>query len=254
MTLPKMSDVVALAEVGNLRRYAFCLLGNHLLSDMAVEFALNSLVADAPAHEETISRLDLYRRVNESAGTCLRLGKVSAAVTGGLQAKFARLPMEQRQIAALHTVAGLPYADIASIMTMTENDARRSYIESLHMLRGKPMTVLIIEDETLIAWELCEILTNLGLSVAGTARNRAEALRIVGLSKPKLILADYQLKGDTGVDVVKAIRERIDTDVIYVTSHPDVTAASRETPRDIVIAKPFDARAIERAVQIHLAA
>ena len=34
-------------------------------------------------------------------------------------------------------------------------------------------------------------MTNLGLVVAGMAKNRAEALRIAGQSKPQLILADY---------------------------------------------------------------
>jgi CheY-like chemotaxis protein len=192
--------------------------------------------------------------VGVAARTSAHSGKISATVAGGLYAQFLRLTTEQRQISALRTMIGLPYGDIASIMNMPESDVRRTHIQSLETLRNKPMAVLIIEDEVLIARELHQIVTSLGLSVVGTARNRTEALRIAGHSRPQLILADYQLRGDTGVEVVKAIREQIDTDVIYVTAHPDAVVASPETSRDIVISKPFSVQAVERAVQTHLAA
>ncbi|MGB7917839.1 MAG: response regulator, partial [Rhodomicrobium sp.] len=73
-------------------------------------------------------------------------------------------------------------------------------------------------------------------------------------AKPKLILADYRLRGDTGVEVVKAIREQMNTNVIYVTSHPDEVVATGDCQSDLVIAKPFNPRALAAAVQTHLAA
>ncbi|MGO9174072.1 MAG: response regulator [Rhodomicrobium sp.] len=249
-----MAEILALAELRNLRRYAFCLLGNRFLSDMAVEAALNTLVSDVLAVSgRAISRLDLYRKVNEAARTSLQKGKVTATVGSGLHSRLLRLNEEQRQVTALHAVIGLPYGDIASIMDVSENHVRTTYAHSLVALRHQPVSVLIIEDEALIARELQEIVTNLGLVVAGMAKNRAEALQIAGRSRPQLILADYKLKGDTGVDVVKAIRENIDASVIYVTAHPEAAAAAGEK-RDVVIAKPFNVHAVERAVQTHMAA
>ena len=186
-------------------------------------------------------------------GQACRAGKVTAAVGSGLHARLLRLSEEQRQVAALHAVVGLPYGDVASIMATSENHVRRTYALSLLALRHQPASVLIIEDEALIARELQQIVTNLGLAVAGMAKNRAEALRIAWRSKPQLILADYKLKGDTGVEVVKAIRESIDANVIYVTAHPEAVAAAA-AERDMVISKPFNVRAVERAVQTHLAA
>ncbi len=60
-----MTEILALAELRNLRRYAFCLLGNRSLSDCAVESALNTLVSDVRSVSgRFISRLDLYRKVN----------------------------------------------------------------------------------------------------------------------------------------------------------------------------------------------
>jgi CheY-like chemotaxis protein len=249
-----MSDILVLAELRNLRRYAFCLLGNNHLSDIAVEAAINSLVSDV--HEvagQSISRLELYRRVNEAARTSLRASKVSAIVGSGLHARLLGLPEEQRQVAVLHSVIGLPLIDVASIIGGSEQRVSCLFAAALMGLRRKPMTVLIIEDEALIANELQSIVTGLGLSVAGMARNREEALRIAGTSRPQLIFADYGLRGDTGVEVVKAIREHLNAGVIYVTSHPDAVAAAQKVG-DIVIPKPFNAMAVERAVQTHLAA
>jgi CheY-like chemotaxis protein len=254
-THPRMIETLVLAELKNLRRYAFCLLGNRSLGDMAVESALKLLISDIveAASGRTISRHDLYRRVNEAAGGNLGLSNVAAAFGSGLHSRLLRLSEVQKQVTALHAVIGLPYEDIASILSVSENHVRTIYTASLLALRNKPLAVLIIEDEVLIARELQEIVTNLGLSVAGTARNRTEALLIAGKAKPQLILADYKLRGETGVEVVKAIRENLDAGVIYVTAHPDAVDAAREKG-DIIIPKPLNLQAFERAVQTHLAA
>jgi DNA-binding response OmpR family regulator len=54
--------------------------------------------------------------------------------------------------------------------------------------------------------------------------------------------------------VVRAIREQMETKVIYVTAHPEAIRASGNSDRDTVITKPFQVREIERAVKAHLAA
>ena len=152
-----MNDTLALAELRNLRRYAYCILGNRRLSDIAVEAALNSLVSDVKAVSgRAISRLDLYRKVNEAA-VFSSSNVVSAGAANGLYAQFQRLSREQRQIAALRAVVGLPYSDIASIMDMGEKAVRRTYCEALLRLREKPAAVLIIEDEVFIALDIQQI-------------------------------------------------------------------------------------------------
>jgi CheY-like chemotaxis protein len=249
-----MTEILALAELRNLRRYAFCLLGNRVLSDGAVESALNALVSDVKSVSgRSISRLDLYRKVSETARICVKNGTGTEAEGSGLYAGLLRLTEEQRQVTVLHGVIGFPYGDAAAILGTSERRVRQAYARALLALRTKPAQVLIIEDEALIARELEEIVSNLGLVVAGMAKNRAEALRIAGQFKPRLILADYKLKGDTGVEVVKAIREQMDADVIYVTAHPEAVAA-QAGKRDLIVTKPFNIRAVRRAVETHLAA
>ena len=250
-----MIELLILAELRNLRRYAFCVLGNRSLSDIAVEAALNTVVSEVlSVSGRAVSRLDLYRKVNEATKINSLRPKVTVARGSGIQSQFLRLAPLHRQVASLRAVVGLPHGDIASIMDMPEEDVRRVYAESLDALRDRPIAVLIIEDEMLIADELNHIVTSLGLSVVGMAKNRIEALHIAAVEKPQLILADYQLRGDTGVEVVRAIREQMETKVIYVTAHPEAIRASGNSDCDTVITKPFQVREIERAVKAHLAA
>jgi CheY-like chemotaxis protein len=251
-----MITSLALAEIRNLRRYAFTLLGHRVLGDSAVEAAIDKTLTRAvSASGDAISRLEFYKYVNEAAGTTSDYGNVTAAAPGaGIHTRLLRLPLRQRQVAALHDVVGLPYSDIASIMSMTAIEARQIYINALSALRHEPIAVLIIEDEALVALELRKIVTSLGLAVAGTAANRTEALRIARRARPKLILADYHLSGESGVEVVKAIRKRFDTRVIYVTAHAEAVVARLDTAGDIVISKPFSPRTVAHAVETHLAA
>jgi CheY-like chemotaxis protein/DNA-directed RNA polymerase specialized sigma24 family protein len=249
-----MPEVIAHSELRNLRRYAFSLLGNRALSDRAVETALRSFKGrTSSANGHALLRIALYSKVTEAVRLCLAENNVSVAVASGLHSRLLRLPWELRQVAALHGVMGLAYADVAAILDLREAAVRHLYSLSLQRLGKRLPAVLIIEDEVLIARELQDIVTGLGLEVAGMARNRAEALHIAGRSKPQIILADYKLKDDTGVDVVKAIRQTIDASVIYVTAHPEAVAAQGEM-RDLIISKPFSVRAVQCAVETHLAA
>ncbi|MBT3071350.1 response regulator [Rhodomicrobium sp. Az07] len=171
----------------------------------------------------------------------------------GIGAELLKLPYQRRQIVALRAVMGFSFVDVAEVMEMTETAVRRHYVSSLLELRPKP-AVLIIEDEAMIALDLQKIIKTLGLSVAGIAKNREEALRIVGLSHPKLIVADYRLRDETGIDVVNAIREQIHADVIYITAHPEAVTEQLGAASEVVLAKPFNARALVAAVQSKLAA
>lgn len=246
-------ETLVLSELRNLRRYAFCLLGNRSLSDLAVQSGLNSLVSEIRAASgRNVSRLDLYRKVNGAVSAHAMRDK---AVAGGLHGQVLGLPLHQRQIAMLYTVIGLPFGDIAAIMGLPESEVRQLYGETLLNLRRKPASVLIIEDEALIARELSQIVNKLGLLVAGMAKNMSEALRIAGAAKPQIILADYQLRQDeTGVEVVRAVREQTSASVIYITAHPEIVEKQRDVKSDIVISKPFNPRSIERAVQKLMAA
>lgn len=243
-----MSDAASSELIKNIFRYASCILGNRQLSRIAIIEAFK-----ARALKGGSSRLELYRLVNEYSASSAPLADVRFSGERGIAAELLRLSGEHRQIVALRAVMGLPFVDVAEVMGMTEPAVRRAYISSIRELRAKP-AVLIIEDEAMIALDLQKIIKTLGLSVAGIAKNRAEALRIAGQSRPRLIVADYRLRDETGIDVVNAIREQIHADVIYLTAHPEAVTEQLGTASEVVLAKPFNPRALVAAVQSKLAA
>jgi CheY-like chemotaxis protein len=243
-----MSDAVSSELLKNIFRYASCILGNRQLSRIAIVEALKAQAINGGS-----SRFELYRAVNEAAVSSAPLAEVRFSGGCGIGTELLKLPHQRRQIVALRAVMGFSYGDVGEIMGMTEAAVRRAYVSSLLELRAKP-AVLIIEDEAMIALDLQKIIKTLGLSVAGIAKNREEALRIVGLSHPKLIVADYRLRDETGIDVVNAIREQIHADVIYITAHPEAVTEQLGAASEVVLSKPFNARALVAAVQSKLAA
>jgi CheY-like chemotaxis protein len=251
MTHYQMLETLMLAEIRNLRRYVYCLLGTRQASDAIVEQVLESVVdASSAAKVETISRLSLYREANERVNAKYLDARSHRAPAASLQSRLAALPLHKRQIITLSSVIGMPPGDVASIMNLPEPVVIRAQIDALRALETPPLSVLIIEDEALIARELSRIVSSLGLPIAGMAKNKQEALRIAGSSQPRIILADYQLRnGETGVDVVRSIREHLDAEVIYITAHPESAIATRDTEGDTVIPKPFHPRMVERALE-----
>ena len=78
-------------------------------------------------------------------------------------------------------------------------------------------TVLYIEDEDGIRNNIAEILEELFYKVIG-AKNISEALIKYKESKPDLIITDIKLKGKTGIDFIKDIRENDSKTRVIITS------------------------------------
>ncbi|WP_210521659.1 sigma 54-interacting transcriptional regulator [Hymenobacter terricola] len=67
-----------------------------------------------------------------------------------------------------------------------------------------PVTILIVEDEFLIANDLRRILTKAGYQVLGLAKSVAEARALVARQPPGIVLLDIFLQGDqTGIDLAQ---------------------------------------------------
>lgn len=69
-------------------------------------------------------------------------------------------------------------------------------------------TVLVVDDHPLFRKGVRQLLTMAeGIDVVGEAGNRAEALELVRRHEPDLILLDLNLKGDSGLDILAALKE-----------------------------------------------
>ncbi len=86
--------------------------------------------------------------------------------------------------------------------------------------------ILIIDDEEGIRFTFTRFLTAENYEVV-TAKDYDEAVQCVSESDFDLIFADIILRGKTGIDVLRAIKERnISSPVIMITGYPNIDTAS----------------------------
>jgi DNA-binding NtrC family response regulator len=110
------------------------------------------------------------------------------------------------------------------------------------MAEGRPIRVLVVDDEKLIRWSFQEKLAPDGYEVltAGTAE---EGLAIVEREGPDVVFLDIRLPGLSGLDALARLREIDDTcTVVMISAYAtvdDAVAAMKQGARDF-IKKPFD--------------
>jgi hypothetical protein len=92
-------------------------------------------------------------------------------------------------------------------------------------------TVLIVEDDFVLAYTLDQALTKAGHVVVGRAPRFEDAVEIAAVRPPEIALVDYRLKGPRdGVAVAEHLR-KLGTHIIYVTADPTRSGWSMAQPR-----------------------
>jgi len=115
-------------------------------------------------------------------------------------------------------------------------------------------TILIVEDEAIVAADLASKLKNLDCDVVGMAAEAEEAVALACRLRPQLVLMDISLRGPLdGIAAADAIHSEYDVPVIYLTAHSDAATLARAkiTGPFGYILKPFEDR--ELVIQIELA-
>jgi CheY-like chemotaxis protein len=99
-------------------------------------------------------------------------------------------------------------------------------------------TVLIVEDEWLIAELLQEVLIGAGYQVLGPASRVREALQLLEDSQPDIAVLDVSLRGETSFDLARALAKR-SIPFIFMTGHVsnDLLAEFKGRP---LLNKPVD--------------
>ena len=101
------------------------------------------------------------------------------------------------------------------------------------------MRVLVVEDETLLAETLCDLLLNAGCEPVGPAANVAVALRLIEKSRIDAAILDVRLMDEESFSVAYALRAR-GIPLMFLTAYE-----RRDLPVDlsdeILIEKPFKA-------------
>jgi len=119
----------------------------------------------------------------------------------------------------------------------------------------KPLKVLIIEDDLMIATDIEEKLLSIGYDVIAIARNYNEAIDAIRKQVPDIVLVDINLEDSTrdGIETVKELLTYHSMPVIYLTgySETETVLRAKETGPAAYLLKPF--RTHELAIQIELA-
>ena len=86
--------------------------------------------------------------------------------------------------------------------------------------RNAKRSVLIVEDDSIIAWHLKSMAQRLGYEVCAVAATEEAAVQAAASHRPKAILMDVRLaQGGDGVRAAQAIRAAQDTVIIFCTAH-----------------------------------
>jgi CheY-like chemotaxis protein len=110
-------------------------------------------------------------------------------------------------------------------------------------------TVLIIEDEPLIALDIQTLVEQLGHDVTTIARTHTEAVRAALKGRPGLILADIQLAdGSSGLDAVNEILAIQELPVIFITAFPERFLTGQAPEPAFLITKPFSADSVKAVI------
>lgn len=116
------------------------------------------------------------------------------------------------------------------------------------MSNVKPLRILIVEDEFLIALELESLLQDAGHDVVGIAATSEEAMALGQQLAPDLAFVDIHLAdGLTGIEVCRRLSDQHQVTVLFMTAN------SKRIPEDCagargVIAKPYTERGVKEAL------
>lgn len=112
------------------------------------------------------------------------------------------------------------------------------------------MKILIVEDEIFPALHLESVVEALGCTVVGIAPDKASALKLAEESSADLAIVDLNLRdGLTGPELAREIANKYGTKVLFLTANPRQASLDFDGAVGIV-EKPFDERAVVRALQL----
>lgn len=117
-------------------------------------------------------------------------------------------------------------------------------------------SVLVVDDEFLIAQGLRLQVEDMDLAVCGTAATADDAVALAQAHRPEIVLMDVRLHGDKdGVDAALAIHDTVGSKVIFITGSREQSTLDRiqlDHPAGVLF-KPISERQLRSAIDAALA-
>jgi DNA-binding NtrC family response regulator len=130
------------------------------------------------------------------------------------------------------------------------------------MTTTQPFRILVVDDEALIRWSLCELLRIRGHHVVEAA-SASDARAALNDDMPPfdVVLLDYRLPDSNDLNLLAEIRRRMPTSAVVLMTafgSSEVVHGALQLGAHRVVDKPFDMREVEpmvlnayRAMRIH---
>ena len=237
-----------------LRRYARALTGSQTSGDAYVRAALTALLAgQSELAADLPPRVALYRLFHLIwAGTAGQLDMDLSPELNRLspEERLRSLSSAERAALLLTAVEGFSLSEASAILGQSTEEVEQSIGQAQRGIEKSLATsVLIIEDEAVIALDLENLVLELGHSVAGTAATRDDAVAIARARHPGLVLADINLgEGGSGLDAVAEILKSFSLPVIFVTAYPERLLTGERPEPTYLVTKPFVRESLQATI------
>jgi len=124
------------------------------------------------------------------------------------------------------------------------------------MNESSTTSILIVEDEAIVALDLRYRLEAFGYSICGTVATGDDAISVARSVHPDIVLMDIQLKGAMdGIEAAERIGDESGIPIVFVTAFTDEATLSRvksAAPYGYII-KPYDEREIRIVLELAIA-
>ncbi|MFH1434732.1 MAG: response regulator, partial [Pseudomonadota bacterium] len=115
--------------------------------------------------------------------------------------------------------------------------------------------ILVVEDDAVVAKDICGSLENLGYGVPALVSSGEDAVAKAGELRPDLVLMDIRLKkGMDGIEAAETIRSSCNIPIVYLTAYSDddtLRRAKATQPYGYIL-KPFEERELHTIIEIAL--
>ncbi|MDB2439695.1 response regulator [Hellea sp.] len=225
-----------------LRRFARALTGSQEDGDHLVELVLEPLVCTKSSERgEVPAKLHLHRvfyKVWLQSEANLGAKTESVLDTGY---RVRKLAPRERYAFLLNALENLTDDEISFVIDLDISDViellARAEVDISRELRT---SILIIEDEPIIASDIEAIVGDMGHTVSGIAATQTSALDLTRDHEPGIIISDVKLAdGSSGMDAVTDILKEYKIPVIFVTAFPESLLTGNKPEPAYLISKPF---------------
>lgn len=242
-----------LANVKYLRRYARALHGSQQSGDAYVRLCLEALlqqrdkiVATGDVKHQLFKIFhDVWQRINFNEGEQLD-GPSQLMTDFSVKSRLEAIPARERQILLLTALENFSVREAGEIIGVSEAQAEALLAKAWLAVSDQISTsVLIIEDEPLIAADVSNLVTEMGHTIIGMAADQVEAVELAKEMAPGLVLTDIDLgSGGSGLLAAQEILRSIDVPIIFITAHPEQLLTGERLEPTYLVTKPFEPDAL----------